>query len=574
MSSTTSIASKNEEKSAHLFVLIHGLFGSPNHMNHIEKFITNSLTKSINEKDLVSNDVITTLKPVSFRFWKTYDGLDLNSRKIITEIFYEIESLKDKNNLKVTKISFVGYSLGGLLSRYVIGLLNELNFFDIIKPVFFSTFATPHLGVHFFKNNIFDHIANNVGPYLFGKTGGQLFITDYDKILIDLADPKDKYFQGLLKFEKHILLANIKNDRTVAFFTSYITSYSPFDQLDKIKVKYLKDLPQSRIKNKLVRPKVVDLTRSHLVGPEDSKNFNGNHQEETPFIIRNKFAKILIIIMLACFLLPLWIPFVFTTSIVVSIYSYIKVKIHSIPNITDHWSKVMSYVYNKLPNQHIDPEDAKASEQQRAKRKHLSKHESFKGDTSHITENAMDQMLYAEERFMGRTRRYSSADEDYDDDEEDEIINGNVKVKGKQDYEKGEFEVGDTSIDQQKKDVKSNDKTVTVTLIDIDFELNDKIINEHITRLKDYDNFKLFEPEFELELGKERTFIMNSLNQIDWIKLPVYLDVFNSHDNIVSRGNLNVKSCATMGVWLSILRNHLKDDYRNSIIEEDTIIDI
>lgn len=84
-----------------------------------------------------------------FRFWKTYDGLELNAKKIIADIFYEIESLKQNNDLEVTKISIIGYSLGGLISRYVIGLLNELDFFEKIEPIFFSTFATPHVGTNF-----------------------------------------------------------------------------------------------------------------------------------------------------------------------------------------------------------------------------------------------------------------------------------------------------------------------------------------------------------------------------------------------------------------------------------------
>ena len=70
-------------------------------------------------------------------------------QKIIADIFYEIESLKQNNDLEVTKISIIGYSLGGLISRYVIGLLNELDFFEKIEPIFFSTFATPHVESNF-----------------------------------------------------------------------------------------------------------------------------------------------------------------------------------------------------------------------------------------------------------------------------------------------------------------------------------------------------------------------------------------------------------------------------------------
>ena len=59
----------------------------------------------------------------------------------------------------ITKFSLVGYSLGiphfspqvyeagGLISRYVIGLLYARGVFEKMQPVNFTTFATPHLGI-------------------------------------------------------------------------------------------------------------------------------------------------------------------------------------------------------------------------------------------------------------------------------------------------------------------------------------------------------------------------------------------------------------------------------------------
>ena len=91
-------------------------------------------------------------------------------QKIIADIFYEIESLKQNNDLEVTKISIIGYSLGGLISRYVIGLLNELDFFEKIEPIF-SVHLPHHTWESIFNDNIFDAVANRLGPYLFGKSG-------------------------------------------------------------------------------------------------------------------------------------------------------------------------------------------------------------------------------------------------------------------------------------------------------------------------------------------------------------------------------------------------------------------
>ncbi|CAI5759331.1 unnamed protein product [Candida verbasci] len=510
--------------STHLFVLIHGLWGSPNHMQTIERFLKESIDNS------VTNTKISTLRPACFRFWKTYDGLELNSKKIITEIFYEIESLKQKNNLNVTRISFIGYSLGGLLSRYVIGLLYELDFFKSVEPVFFTTFATPHVGVHFYNDNIFDSMANFLGPYMFGKTGGQLFISDNGKILLNMANPESIFYKGLLLFKRHILLANIKNDRTVAFFTSFITEYSPFEELDEIKIKYIKNLPEARIANKLVRPKFVDLTRTEKLSIVDKDQFKGNKQEETPFVRKNRWAKILFIILLSTFLVPLWIPFVFTTSTMVSIYSFIKIKIHSIPEIESHWNRVKNFIYDNEP---IDPEDYKMSEKQRERRLDLERHESFKGDTSHITENAMDNVLYAEERFMNKSRKPGTVEED-NNKSEDALIEEKLSILS-------------TPTDKK--------------LIDMNIQSNDEIIKD-IQVLQDYKSFKLFTEDYKLPLDIGRLYIISNLNKIEWVKIPVFLDVWNSHDGIVSRRGpkTNPKGAATIGLWVSILRNYLKEE--------------
>ena len=41
----------------------------------------------------------------------------------------------EKQGKKVTKISVIGYSLGGLVARYAIGLLYTKGYFDRMEPV-------------------------------------------------------------------------------------------------------------------------------------------------------------------------------------------------------------------------------------------------------------------------------------------------------------------------------------------------------------------------------------------------------------------------------------------------------
>lgn len=52
----------------------------------------------------------------------TYDGIELGGQRVCREIEEELEKIK-KTGGKITKISFIGYSMGGLVARYAIGLL-------------------------------------------------------------------------------------------------------------------------------------------------------------------------------------------------------------------------------------------------------------------------------------------------------------------------------------------------------------------------------------------------------------------------------------------------------------------
>jgi len=64
----------------------------------------------------------------------TYDGIERGGERVCQEIEEEIEKLA-KEGQEIKRISLVGYSLGGLISRYAIGLLHSKGFFDKIKPV-------------------------------------------------------------------------------------------------------------------------------------------------------------------------------------------------------------------------------------------------------------------------------------------------------------------------------------------------------------------------------------------------------------------------------------------------------
>jgi triacylglycerol esterase/lipase EstA (alpha/beta hydrolase family) len=56
----------------------------------------------------------------------TYDGVDWGGERVAAEIFQEIEKLESEGKT-VTRFSVTGYSMGGLLARYVVGCVLSLH---------------------------------------------------------------------------------------------------------------------------------------------------------------------------------------------------------------------------------------------------------------------------------------------------------------------------------------------------------------------------------------------------------------------------------------------------------------
>lgn len=57
----------------------------------------------------------------------TYDGIEKGGERVCAEIEEEMR------NRKFTKLSIVGYSLGGLVARYAVGLLQAKGMLDHIE---------------------------------------------------------------------------------------------------------------------------------------------------------------------------------------------------------------------------------------------------------------------------------------------------------------------------------------------------------------------------------------------------------------------------------------------------------
>ncbi|KAI2625794.1 DUF676-domain-containing protein [Hypoxylon sp. NC1633] len=218
----------------HLCVLVHGLWGNPNHLRSVAK----ALRQEYSEDKLY----LLLAKRNSGSF--TYDGIERGGERVCLEIEEELESIQKRGG-KITKLSFVGYSLGGLVARYAIGLLEMRGVLQQLEPVNFTTFASPHLGVRTPLRGWHSHMWNVLGARTLSMSGRQLFtIDDYRgtgrPLLAVLADPESVFISGLRRFKRRTLYANAVNDRSAVYYTTAISKTDPFADTTRIKPNYLR----------------------------------------------------------------------------------------------------------------------------------------------------------------------------------------------------------------------------------------------------------------------------------------------------------------------------------------------
>ncbi|KAJ5960319.1 uncharacterized protein N7479_007469 [Penicillium vulpinum] len=223
----------DSSKADHLCVLVHGLWGNPSHLDYIVSAL----------RDRYGNDGLYILCPKANSGNYTYDGIELGGERLVHEVEETLESLAEKGQ-KITKISVVGYSLGGLLARYAIGLLNARGWLDKLEPMNFTTFATPHVGVRTPLKGYKDQIFNVLGPKTISASGRQMWLVDSFRdtgrpLLGIMADPESIFITGLKKFRQRSVYANIVNDRLVLFYTSGLSKVNPFRDLENVNINYV-----------------------------------------------------------------------------------------------------------------------------------------------------------------------------------------------------------------------------------------------------------------------------------------------------------------------------------------------
>ncbi|KAG8922510.1 hypothetical protein FRC02_011808 [Tulasnella sp. 418] len=241
MPSTSELSSSSTEtivpiqsNEIHLLTLVHGMWGTPSHVGRLSEVIAETYSKGL-EYGAELNVLIAEANKDNH----TYDGVDWCAERVVEEIQERIRLLEfdPSSPRKVTRFSIMGYSLGGLVSRYAIGILHSQKFFERVTPVNFTTIATPHIGLVRYPTWI-GSIKTMLGPIFLSRTGQHFFATDkwsdeQPKPLLEVMSEKDGiFYQGLCEFRNVTLYANIINDLTVPFVTSAIETCDPFINYD------------------------------------------------------------------------------------------------------------------------------------------------------------------------------------------------------------------------------------------------------------------------------------------------------------------------------------------------------
>ena len=220
---------------SHLFVLIHGLGGTPEDLRCLERNLT---TRG-------GTDVLVH-KPACNTLVKSFDGVPNGARRVADEI----RAVVAEHRESLRRISLVGNSLGGIYARYAAALLFDEESKSIagLEPTTFLTTASPHLGVGPFGYlGVFPRPLQTVGAALIGESCSQLMLRDgrgnRRPLLAKMADPTNgkggergsgggsgardesdelPFVDALASFERRCAYANAVNDFLVAFETASI----------------------------------------------------------------------------------------------------------------------------------------------------------------------------------------------------------------------------------------------------------------------------------------------------------------------------------------------------------------
>jgi|UPI00048D4ECB hypothetical protein len=201
----------------HLFVLHHGLWGIPGHV----KYISEQLKKQLSEN--TKGMTVSTLLVKSNQTVRSYSGIRTCADRMKKEL---VEATKTE---KPSHISFIGYSAGGLITRYCVALLEEDGFFGTVVPVNLILFASPNAGIyrfrspHFFRNcryQAYNFFTSRFGWFVGGRTVQELALQDDERAPLLHLMSLPPFLKTIEMFKLRVVLGNIFNDHAVPFESS------------------------------------------------------------------------------------------------------------------------------------------------------------------------------------------------------------------------------------------------------------------------------------------------------------------------------------------------------------------
>ncbi|CAN6674749.1 lipid droplet phospholipase 1 [Trichomonascus vanleenenianus] len=247
----------------HLLVLVHGVWGTVKHFDYIctQLEAAGAIIDCLDEVPEVGEDEeqLVVYRARSNQGYFTYDGIDVCGTRVADEVCAEITRLK-----AVTRLSIMGYSLGGIISRFAVGVLDRRGVFDQVEPCNFTTFGTPHVGVVVLGNRWTARSFNNIGAKSMSVTSRQLFLRDtylHGMSLLEyMADPSMRFAQALGRFRHLSLYANVVNDHRCEWYTSAIDASDPYaGRSPLLKGPYVEGY----------KPVVLDIARAPLFREDD-----------------------------------------------------------------------------------------------------------------------------------------------------------------------------------------------------------------------------------------------------------------------------------------------------------------
>ncbi|KAI0676040.1 DUF676-domain-containing protein [Trametes maxima] len=297
----------------HLLVLIHGMWGNPVHLAEMKRVVEERRGQPSSEKG-PGGEQLRVLVAETNKEDGTYDGIDWGGERVAEEVYGEVKRL-EKEGRKVTRFSVTGYSLGGLIARYVVGILHQRGFFADVKPVNFNTVATPHIGLPRYPTFLSSVFAF-FGPKLLSRTGEQFYVVDKwsknGRPLIEvMADPNRLFYQALTLFQHVRIYANAVNDVTVPYLTAAIETEDTFVNHveDGLEVEF--DQEYAPIMKSYTRPtSVVRPPKPRALSAQWFKGFKPNRPLLPP-ALQFRFPYNLLVFILT----PVLIPVLFTLII-------------------------------------------------------------------------------------------------------------------------------------------------------------------------------------------------------------------------------------------------------------------